>query len=124
MREASSTPTKAAQRADSNVGDEDHPVDVDAGKAGRFRIRADREKIAAPAAVMQKDVGGTADQDHHPEQVRKAEESLRARKPGEAVVVDRMGAIGHQKADAAQRCREWPSVMMKGGSPILTMPKP
>ena len=103
MREASSTPTNAAQTAESDVGEIDRAADVDAGKARGFRVGADGEEIAAPAAVMEEDIGRNATSDHHPEQVRDAEE-VAAREPGEGVVGDRdRRAVGHQKADAAQR---------------------
>ena len=48
-------------------------------------------------------IGRHGDHDHHPEQVRHAEE-VAAREAGEGVVGDVDGrAVGHQQADAAQR---------------------
>ena len=47
----------------------------------------------------------------------------RARSPVNVSLVTLIGrAVGHQQADAAQR-RQVASVMMKGGRPMLTMPK-
>ena len=96
-----------------DIGEIGDRLDVDAGKPRGLLVRTDREQVAAPAALVEQDVGGDGDDDHHPEQHRDLEpspvrpwetEEGRAREAGEGVVGDRnRRAVGDEKADAAQR---------------------
>jgi hypothetical protein len=74
--------------------------------------------------VLQEDVSRHADEDHHPEQVGQTEETRRARIPGRhrwlmeielPLVINR--PMPRSEVSVA-------SVMMKGGRPMRTMPKP
>ena len=80
MRDGERMPANAASNADSDVGDIDACVDVHAGQPRRLRVAADGEQVAAPAAVVQEDVGGHGDQDDHPEQHRDREHVRPSRK--------------------------------------------